>query len=355
MIKDITFFLSMLGWFNGIILSLYFLFFIKDNSLNHRLFGLLLLLLSLRVGKSAIWWFNPDLPIIYIQIGLGVCFLIGPLLYFYIRNYISNAEHLSKKVLLLLVVHLLAVIFILLFLTQKEDLVYWKKGLVHFIYFYWFAWTIAAGFQLKPELQSFTKSIQLSSSSKWILSVYFSFLLVVVTYMLSFMGTTEVLYITGPLIFSLVIYLNIMIFFFKKNVIYNYKEESKYKDKIGSALAAVTIQKLDELMGKNMIFTKSELKIADVSRELDMSVHHISQVLNDNYNISFNNYINQKRIEYSKKLIETKSEFLTLEAIGHEAGFNSKTTFFTMFKKLTGMTPKEYREQHKKGYSGSKL
>jgi AraC-like DNA-binding protein len=144
-----------------------------------------------------------------------------------------------------------------------------------------------------------------------------------------------------------------MIFFFKRNMVYPSGEEPKYNNKIESDIAQVTLGKLDELMAKNKTFTQSDLKIADVSRELDMSVHHISQVLNDNYNISFNNYINQKRIEYSKKLIQEKSDFLTMEAIGQESGFNSKTTFFTLFKKNTGMTPREYQNQHKKGDSGS--
>ena len=116
MIKDITFFLSMLGWFNGIILACYFLFFIKEKSMANRLFGLLLLLLSVRVGKSAIWWFNPEMPIIYVQIGLGACFMIGPVLYFYVQAYKNKLEVANKGMYTIIGGHLFVTILVLLFL-----------------------------------------------------------------------------------------------------------------------------------------------------------------------------------------------------------------------------------------------
>jgi AraC-like DNA-binding protein len=355
MIKDITFLLSMLGWFNGIILSFYFLFFIKEKSVANRLFGLLLLLLSVRVGKSAIWWFNPEMPIIYVQIGLGACFMIGPILYFYIQAYKNKLEVANKGMYIIIGGHLFVTILVLLFLTGKEDLFYWKKFIVYFIYTYWFVLTLFSGVQLTEEIKQLYTKVALSNDKKWILSIYFSFLLLVFTYALSFAGKTAVLYITGPLIFSLVIYLNIMLFIFRKNIKDLTTAEPKYSNKIESKIAEEVMERLNEQMDSQHSFTNSELKINDVATSLNMSVHHLSQVLNDNYDTSFNNYINQLRIEYSKKLIEEKADQFTLEAIGRESGFNSKTTFFTLFKKINGITPKEYKESMKNAQSGPKL
>ncbi len=321
----------------------------------NRLFGLLLLLLSVRVGKSAIWWFNPEMPIIYVQIGLGACFMIGPVLYFYVQAYKNKLEVANKGMYTIIGGHLLVTILVLLFLTGKEDLIYWKKFIVYFIYTYWFVLTLLSGVPLKDEIKQLSNWTLLSSDKKWILSIYFSFLLLVFTYVLSFVGKTEVLYITGPLIFSLVIYLNILLFIFRKNIQDLTTAEPKYSNKIESKIAEEVMERLKELMNRQHIYTNSELKINDLATSLNMSVHQLSQVLNDNYDTSFNNYINQLRIEYSKKLIEEKANQFTLEAIGRESGFNSKTTFFTLFKKINGITPKEYKESMKNTHSRPKL
>jgi AraC-like DNA-binding protein len=58
---------------------------------------------------------------------------------------------------------------------------------------------------------------------------------------------------------------------------------------------------------------------------------------------SFTNLINEYRIEKAKELLETENNF-TVEGIGYESGFNSKSTFFTTFKKITGKTPTEYQK-----------
>jgi hypothetical protein len=157
-------------------LAFYFLFFIKEKSVANRLFGLLLLLLSVRVGKSAIWWFNPEMPIIYVQTGLGACFMIGPVLYFYVQAYKNKLEVANKGMYTIIGGHLFVTILVLLFLTGKEDLIYWKKFIVYFIYIYWFVLTLFSGVQLTEEIKQLFTKVALSNDKKWILSIYFSFL-----------------------------------------------------------------------------------------------------------------------------------------------------------------------------------
>ena len=77
-----------------------------------------------------------------------------------------------------------------------------------------------------------------------------------------------------------------------------------------------------------------------------MSVHHLSYVLNTYYKQRFNDFINQYRVNYVLGLLkEMDWKNMKLEALGAEAGFSSRTTFFVTFKKVTGLTPAEYARQ----------
>ena len=65
--------------------------------------------------------------------------------------------------------------------------------------------------------------------------------------------------------------------------------------------------------------------------------------------VHFKNDLSKKEayeelLKYKKKLIKTNEQF-TLEGIGYECGFNSKTSFYTNFKKETGLTPKEFKNK----------
>ena len=69
----------------------------------------------------------------------------------------------------------------------------------------------------------------------------------------------------------------------------------------------------------------------------------MSGFLNKNLNQNFYSYINSLRVEEAKKLlIENRGGKYSIEGIGYMAGFNSKTTFNTVFKAQTGMSPSEY-------------
>ena len=63
---------------------------------------------------------------------------------------------------------------------------------------------------------------------------------------------------------------------------------------------------------------------------------------------NFFDFINSYRVESVKEMLLNKEfEHYTVLAIGLESGFNSKTSFNTVFKKMTGVTPSEYRKQNK--------
>jgi AraC-like DNA-binding protein len=77
-----------------------------------------------------------------------------------------------------------------------------------------------------------------------------------------------------------------------------------------------------------------------------MSTHNLSEILNTRLNQNFYDFINRYRVEEVKKrLSENDSGKFSLIAIAFDSGFNSKSSFNTIFKKLTGVTPSQFRNQ----------
>jgi AraC-like DNA-binding protein len=105
----------------------------------------------------------------------------------------------------------------------------------------------------------------------------------------------------------------------------------------------------DELiafMEREKPYLDSELSLPKLAEQMNVSVHFLSQVINTSLNENFFQFINRYRIEESKKLLvcDSKAHY-TIVQIAYDAGFNSKTTFNTTFKKLTGISPSEYQRQ----------
>lgn len=103
-------------------------------------------------------------------------------------------------------------------------------------------------------------------------------------------------------------------------------------------------QKLELLCKEEHIYTDSTLNREKVAEKLGISAGYLSQIINTITGDNFANYINQYRVEAVKKMI-SNSEFenYNLQAMGLESGFTSKTTFYKAFKKVTGLTPNEYK------------
>jgi AraC-like DNA-binding protein len=85
--------------------------------------------------------------------------------------------------------------------------------------------------------------------------------------------------------------------------------------------------------------------LQDIAKELGVTPNTLSHLINDYLGKSFSIYLNEFRIEEAKKILVTNEQF-TIEAIGYEAGFNSKSSFFATFKKFTKTTPAAYKKAH---------
>ncbi len=95
----------------------------------------------------------------------------------------------------------------------------------------------------------------------------------------------------------------------------------------------------------NKSYLNSEISLEAIADQLKMSTSSLSQIINQNSTYNFSDYINSLRVEKAKLLL-TDSEFTdyTILSIGLECGFNSKSTFYSAFKKFTQTTPTQFQK-----------
>ncbi len=103
-------------------------------------------------------------------------------------------------------------------------------------------------------------------------------------------------------------------------------------------------KELCRLLEEDKIYRNPELSLHTAAEKLNISITYLSQLVNAISNYNFSDFINQYRVkDAEEKLTDNHFEKYTILAIGLEAGFNSKSAFYSAFKKHTGTTPSEYR------------
>ena len=105
------------------------------------------------------------------------------------------------------------------------------------------------------------------------------------------------------------------------------------------------LQRLEVLMQEQHLYRDPELSRDTIAQKLGISSGYLSQQLSKD-GTRFSDYINTYRIEEVKQLlVDPAFQQYSLLAIGYEAGFNSKSTFYAAFKKATGVSPSTFREK----------
>ncbi|MDV6237865.1 helix-turn-helix domain-containing protein, partial [Leptospira ellisii] len=120
------------------------------------------------------------------------------------------------------------------------------------------------------------------------------------------------------------------------------------KTTIGSLNVSEIVQNIKNLLEKKKVYLQKSLKEENVAKELGLSLHQLSEIINVEFGNNFPSLINQYRIEEAKKLLLDHPEETTAE-IGGKAGFSSKSSFYMEFKKITGTNPNAFRRKKIKG------
>ena len=328
-----------LGVINGLLLGSFLLFNGRHRP-SSVYFGGLLLAICIRIGKSIIVQYDRGVDKLVLQIGLSACIFIGPLFYLYLRTKIRKERSLQRQDLLaLLILGLFVVVGGALYPYRTYPL-WWNDFFIHVIYFVWAFFALWGLFEARYLLGRVWKDPrELSAQDRYLVAVILGMLFISCTYFfaLYIQGFT---YLWGSLIFTSVFY---------------YLMIAELRLRFGGRRQASNplpqpvngkdlLQELDELISSQQLHRNAKLKLADLAAAAGWTSHQLSRVLNERYPHGFAHYINEKRVADAQQLM-LEADHLSLEGIGYEAGFNSKSSFYATFRKHTGLTPAQFKRK----------
>jgi AraC-like DNA-binding protein len=362
----------------GIIVSLIILLFPQKNTFNKRLLGISLLSYAFFCLFMAVMYSHLVLLIPHLfRVVAPVMYLVAPTSYLYVRATLNGESHFRKHDW----IHFIPFIFLCIelmpfylksadykiqdikyYMIHKSEIIYLREGFLeehfHFIFrtilaflYVYLQWRAIVGFLSKAPVKI---KIKYETLINW-LKLYS--LLVTVTFSLILFTSIVNLYFNTLKNFtnvamSLQLLTISVILVFKPRVLYSFDEEfvlvstedikpvSKIEkpDKLHEAKGAIE----NLLQNEHRYLTKS-YSLAAMSEELDIPVHILSATINNEYQLNFRDLINKYRVEYIISSINgQKIHNYTFEGIALEAGFNSRTTFYRAFIKVTGETPTMY-------------
>nr|WP_307729857.1 helix-turn-helix domain-containing protein [Duganella sp. sic0402] len=205
------------------------------------------------------------------------------------------------------------------------------------IHAYWFLYLLLAGKQLW--MSRALLAAEDRRRSLLLLSVYFGSFLI----LLAYVSTPFTSYIVGALSFTFSIHITILSYLLQNEVVADPEKKEKYQNrKLAQKDAIALLESLNKMMHEQQLYLNPMLSLAMLAKKMGSLQTTISQVINENSGKSFNAYINEFRIEYAKDLLVQESH-LNMELVAERSGFNSDSTFFAAFKKITGQTPASYR------------
>lgn len=147
------------------------------------------------------------------------------------------------------------------------------------------------------------------------------------------------------------IFFNILFFqaWFHPEIFAGIEESVKYKSsKLTKEEAQIYLNKLNEYIATDKPFINPDLSLKQLAEDLNINHRFLSQIINEYFNQNFFDYINRLRVEESKKMLCDPSCDKNVLQILLEVGFNSRSAYYTAFKRATGLTPTEYKKRNLK-------
>ena len=121
--------------------------------------------------------------------------------------------------------------------------------------------------------------------------------------------------------------------------------EKKYKkSSLDDSMSDVLLEDLLRHMEIEKPYLNGELTLPQLAAEVGISPHYLSQVINERLEQNFFDFVNRYRVEEVKQYLSTHTKDRdNITTLALDAGFNSKSAFYTAFKKLTGITPRQFK------------
>ena len=323
--------LSSLGIAQALFLCAYLFTLKKGNTKAHMFLGLLILGLTIRIGKSIL---NTYVPLEGWQRNLGIAgiLLVGPSLWLY-----GNA------------------------LLHQQ----WGKGLtiyhfVPYILFTIFCWAITNGsntisvviyysvfghlmLYLLPSIRLLLREKQQSQKRiiVWYRNLVFGVLFIWAFYIGNVSGLIP-FYIGGAISYTFLVYI-FSFLLLKKHTFQLEKYQGQVLEK---SFSKNVLHALDELFKDEKTYLDHEITLSKIASRLKTTPRVLSRVVNESTGKNFSEYVNYHRIEHAKILLRSDgSKQEKIASIAFDSGFNNVTSFNLAFKAMTHLTPSQFRKQ----------
>lgn len=354
LIDFITNYLRPATFFQSVIIVLFLLNLKKGNRTQNRLLAFLFLSIGIMIGSRFTWWHTTSIESytpVY-TLALDLRFFVAPLFYLYLKSIFKPGYKL--KVWDILHGSVFLIIVILQYFSRNFWLMPWKIFIVVdtiqiAVYLSWsFVEFKLVYLFLKPDyLKLDVKFI------RWLQFFIITNIITLVVLIFAWLMSFHVIeikdwnyWIARLVAFTNFIFLNTVVYLSLK--IPDLFISIKYKNgELPEEIQKRYKTRLIYHMETNKPYLNPLLSLNLLADELSVSPKHLSQIFNNSFQQNFYQFINSYRIEeVKKKLNDNTSEQNknNILEIAYEAGFNSKNTFNSAFKKHTGMTPSAFRK-----------
>jgi len=324
--------LSCLGIAQAVFLCVYLLTLKKGNRKANLFLAFVLLGLTIRIGKSIL---NVYLNLEPWERNLGISgvMMSGPFLWFYGRLLLGKEKEFAKHNYW----HLIPFVLFVCFCN------YIPNGYGQFpnaSYLIAFS-HLAVYLILTIHLLVKHKAQEKRSSWVWYRNLVIGVVLIWIFYMGNLFGLIPY-YIGGAIFFSFLLYA--FSFLLLKQPVFALE---KYKN---SSMDAVTskknMQRIRALFENETLYLDSELNMTKVAQKLGIPARDVSQVINENEQQNFSEFVNQYRIQKAKNLlIDPAYVEEKIATVAYDCGFGNVTSFNLAFKSATLLTPSQYRKK----------
>ncbi len=313
---------------NGVILSIIFL--VRKGTFKHKALGLFLLFFSVTIFHYVNFWEQLFEPPIFIRWIFALAdWLLPPLLF----SYFSGEKELKRFRYHTIVPGLFVTYWFLIQFASMDSEFY--VHVVRFItitktiFFLSYGWAMV---KLKSELRL----------SKLFLIPYLIFALSVPFYFLSQYWGFYTLKLDYLVCASFVV-LTYMITYLSE---FDFLKADKYaSSSLTREDGDLLIQKINTSLAQNKYYKNPDFNLTYFAEKLGVPKYRISHALNVYSKKTFSELINDFRIKEAQGLLEDESSIhLKLEAVGEQAGFKNKVSFYKHFKQRVGKSPKKYQQ-----------
>lgn len=329
----------------GLFLAMVLFLLRRGSRISNYILGTIIFLFSLTLVHYVAYWTGYQFVYPHL-IGLSNAFpmLFGPLFLFYLRSLKQKEFSFRKNHLLHLIPFALVFLYYLPFyirsaaskveITNSTVPSFPWVPVIILVHLLIYAIAVFREFPLRAQF--------------WLrmvaLSYYFYFLGMLSYYVLVFSGLLKVEY-------------DYMISFIMAGFIYYTGYQGfagvafrngrpRYQTSTLTPFALEEISKRLRLhMDENQPYTDNQLRLSDLARQLNLTSHQLSQVINEQFSQSFSDFVNSYRIRDAKQILANpKFKDQKIINVAYEVGFNTKASFNNWFKRFTGMSPTQYRE-----------